>query len=252
MDYSTQKLSKETLEALEAMKFKTMTPIQEKAIPLLLAGNDIIGQADTGTGKTAAFAIPVIEALKADSNDIQALVMCPTRELCCQVASEFNKLMRFHKGFKCLPIYGGQKMGIQLKGIKQKPKVIIGTPGRLLDHIRRGSLKLRNVRTVVLDEADLMLGMGFKEDIESILENTKARKQTVLFSATMQGDIIKLAKRHQKKAEHISVKKKETEKPKIKQTYYQVDNKLKKEAIKRLLCFHEVRSALSSAILEDK
>lgn len=238
------KISKEILKALELMKFQTMTPIQESAIPLLLNGKDIIGQADTGTGKTAAFAIPTIETLDWNSQEIQALVLCPTRELCCQVAKQFNELMKFHRGLKCLPIYGGQKINIQLKAIKQKPQIIIGTPGRLLDHIKRGSLKLRSVKTVILDEADLMLGMGFKDDIETILTSTKARKQTVLFSATMQADILKLAQKHQKKAQHINLKKKETKKANIKQVYCEVSSKLKIEAIKRLLCFHELKSAL--------
>lgn len=245
MKFSKLDLSKTMLKALETMQFKEMTPIQEAAIPLLQSNKDLIGQADTGTGKTAAFAIPTIEALNPDSQDIQALVLCPTRELCCQVAQQFNELMRYHKGFKCLPIYGGQKINIQLKALKHKPQVVIGTPGRILDHIRRGSLKLRATRTVILDEADLMLGMGFKNDIESILRNTKGRKQTVLFSATMQKDILQLARKHQKKAEHINLKtNKGNTKPNIKQSYYRVEPKLRKEAIKRLLCFHGVKSAL--------
>ncbi len=244
MSFTNLKLSEETQQALKALKFQTMTPIQERAIPILLSGKDIIGQADTGTGKTAAFAIPTIEALDPKNEAIQAVVMCPTRELCCQVAKQFSDLMKFHKGFKCVPIYGGQKMGIQLKEIRKKPQVIIGTPGRLLDHIRRGSIKLRAVKIVVLDEADLMLGMGFKDDIETILKSTKERKQTILFSATMQPEILKLAQRHQNKAQHINVKKKEDKKANIKQIYCDVDQNLRKEAIKRLLFTHEVKSAL--------
>jgi ATP-dependent RNA helicase DeaD len=225
------------------MKFIEMTPIQEKAIPLLFAGKDIIGQAETGTGKTAAFAIPAIESIDINNKEIQILVLCPTRELCCQVADQFTQLMKFHKGFLSTPIYGGQKIETQLKAIKQQPQVIIGTPGRLLDHIRRGSIRLRSTRIVILDEADQMLSMGFKDDIEAILSTTKLRKQTVLFSATMQPDILKLAKKHQKNAEHISLKKKD-EAPKIKQAFFKIEHKKRPEAIKRLLNFHNINSAL--------
>lgn len=244
MKFSSLKLSEETLKALELMQFHAMTPIQEKTIPLLMQGKDIIGQAETGTGKTAAFAIPITEAIDLESKEIQALVMCPTRELCCQVADQFTQLMKFHKGYRCTPIYGGQKIEIQLKAIKDHPQVIIGTPGRLMDHVRRGSLRLRATRTVVLDEADQMLNMGFKEDIDAILNTTKGRKQTVLFSATMQPDILRLAQKHQKKAEHISLKKKKEEGPSIKQISYRVEHKLRPEAIKRLLSFHQIKSAL--------
>ena len=244
MKFSTQKLSKSTLKALAAMSFSEMTPIQEKAIPVLLRGQDIIGQADTGTGKTAAFAIPTIENLDPEAQHIQTLVLCPTRELCTQVTQQFAELMKFHKGFKSLAIYGGQRMGIQLRGIKAKPQVIVGTPGRVLDHIKRGSLKLRAVKTVILDEADKMLSMGFKDDIEDILHSCRQRKQTVLFSATMQPDILKLARKHQNKAEHINVKKKKDSKVNIKQTYYKVDHKIKPEAIKRLLAAHQIKSSL--------
>lgn len=243
MKFSKLKLSEETQQALELMKFEEMTPIQEKAIPILFAGKDIIGQAETGTGKTAAFAIPAIEALDISNKEIQVLVLCPTRELCCQVADQFTQLMKFREGFLCTPIYGGQKIEIQLKAIKQHPQVIVGTPGRLLDHVRRGSLRLRSTRMVILDEADQMLSMGFKPDIESLLGAAKSRKQTVLFSATMQPEILKLAKKHQKNAEHISLKKK-GEEPKIKQAFFKVEHKQRPEAIKRLLNFHNINSAL--------
>lgn len=243
MNFSKLKLSKETQQALEAMRFHEMTPIQEKAIPLLFSGKDLIGQAETGTGKTAAFAIPAVESIDLRNKEIQVLVLCPTRELCCQVADQFTQLMKFHEGFLCVPIYGGQKIEVQLKAIKQAPQVIVGTPGRLLDHVRRGSLRLRSTRMVILDEADQMLSMGFKDDIESLLGATKSRKQTVLFSATMQPEILRLAKKHQKNAEHISMKKK-GEEPKIKQIYFKLEHKHRPEAIKRLMNFHNIHSAL--------
>ncbi len=244
MKFSALNLSKEILEALKDMNFNKMTPIQERAIPLLLAGKDLIGQADTGTGKTAAFAIPTIEALKTDTKEIQALVLCPTRELCCQVAEQFSQLMKHHKDFNCVPIYGGQKIEAQIKLIKDHPQIIVGTPGRVLDHMKRGSLRLRSVNTIVLDEADKMLEMGFRDDIESILKTIKDKKQMMLFSATMQADILHLAKKYQNKAQHINLKIDQKEELKIEQIYYTVDYDLKIEAIKRLLSFHRVRSAL--------
>ena len=244
MKFSALNLSKEILEALKDMNFNKMTPIQERAIPLLLAGKDLIGQADTGTGKTAAFAIPTIEALKTDTKEIQALVLCPTRELCCQVAEQFSQLMKHHKDFNCVPIYGGQKIEAQIKLIKDHPQIIVGTPGRVLDHMKRGSLRLRSVNTIVLDEADKMLEMGFRDDIESILKTIKDKKQMMLFSATMQADILHLPKKYQNKAQHINLKIDQKEELKIEQIYYTVDYDLKIEAIKRLLSFHRVRSAL--------
>ena len=244
MNFTALNISKETLEALKDMKFTKMTPIQEKAIPMLMDGVDLIGQADTGTGKTAAFAIPTIEALKADTKEIQALVLCPTRELCCQVAEQFTELLKYHKDYKCIPIYGGQKIEIQIKAIKDQPQIIVGTPGRVLDHMKRGSLRLRSVRTVVLDEADKMLEMGFRDDIESILKVIKDKEQMMLFSATMQNDILQLAKKYQRKSQHINLKKEQKQELKIEQIYYKVETDLKIEAIKRLMIFHQIKSAL--------
>ncbi len=244
MKFTTLHLAKSTLEALEDMGFTKMTQIQEQAIPILLKGRDLIGQADTGTGKTAAFAIPIIEQLKDDTKEIQALVLCPTRELACQVADQFTQLMKYREGFSCVPIYGGQKISVQLKLIKNHPQVIVGTPGRVLDHVRQGSLRFRSVQMVVLDEADKMLEMGFKDDIEHIIKATPNRKQTLLFSATMQPVILQLAQKYQNKAQHINLVKNKDQELKIKQVYYEVEPDLKTEAIKRLLAFYRVRSAL--------
>jgi ATP-dependent RNA helicase DeaD len=244
MKFSALHLSKQTLQALEDMEFTKMTQIQEQAIPILLKGRDLIGQADTGTGKTAAFAIPAIEQLKDDTKEIQVLVLCPTRELACQVADQFTQLMKYREGFTCVPIYGGQKISIQLKLIKNYPQVIVGTPGRVLDHVRQGSLRLRSVRMVILDEADKMLEMGFKDDIEQVVKSTPNRKQTCLFSATMQPIILELAKKYQNTAQHINLVKNKEEELKIKQIYCEVAQDLKVEAIKRLLAFYRVRSAL--------
>lgn len=244
MKFTGLNLSKEILEALKDMDFSKMTPIQERAIPLLLEGKDLIGQADTGTGKTAAFGIPVIEALEPETQEIQALILCPTRELCCQVAEQISLLMKHFENYKCVPIYGGQKIEAQIKLLKNHPQVIVGTPGRVLDHMKRGSLRLRSAKTVVLDEADKMLEMGFRDDIQSILEVIKDKKQMMLFSATMQNDILQLAKKYQNKAQHINLKKSQDQELKIQQFYYTVEYDLKIEAIKRLMFIHHVRSAL--------
>ena len=244
MKFTALHLSKSTFQALEDMGFSKMTQIQEQAIPILLKGRDLIGQADTGTGKTAAFAIPIIEQLKDDTKEIQALVLCPTRELACQVADQFTQLMKYREGFSCVPIYGGQKITIQLKLIKNHPQVIVGTPGRVLDHVRQGSLRLRSVQMVILDEADKMLEMGFKDDIEKILHATPNSNQTSLFSATMQPLILQLAQKYQNKAQHINLVKNKDQELKIKQIYYEVAPELKTEAIKRLLAFYRIRSAL--------
>ncbi len=244
MKFTALHLSQPTLQALDDMGFTKMTQIQEQAIPILLKGKDLIGQADTGTGKTAAFAIPAIEQLKDDTKEIQVLVLCPTRELACQVADQFTQLMKYREGFSCVPIYGGQKISIQLKLIKNHPQVIVGTPGRVLDHVRQGSLRLRSVQMVILDEADKMLEMGFKDDIEHIVKATPNRKQTSLFSATMQPVILQLAQKYQNKAQHINLVKNKEQELKIKQSYYEVAPDLKAEAIKRLLAFYRIRSAL--------
>ncbi len=244
MKFTALHLSKPTLQALEDMGFSKMTQIQEEAIPILLKGRDLIGQADTGTGKTAAFAIPAIEHLKDDTKEIQVLVLCPTRELACQVSDQFTQLMKYREGFTCVPIYGGQKISIQLKLIKNHPQVIVGTPGRVLDHVRQGSLRLRSVQVVILDEADKMLEMGFKDDIEHIVKATPNRKQTLLFSATMQPIILQLAQKYQNKAQHINLVKNKEQELKIKQVYFEIAPELKIEAIKRLLFFYRIRSAL--------
>ena len=172
-------------EAVLDMGFEEATPIQSLAIPCILEGKDVIGQAQTGTGKTAAFGIPLLEMVNPDDNALQAVVICPTRELAIQVAEELRTLSKFMKKIKVLPIYGGQPIDRQIKALKKGVQIIIGTPGRLMDHMRRGTLKMDYVKIVVLDEADEMLDMGFREDIELILRDTPEHRQTLLFSATM-------------------------------------------------------------------
>ncbi|HZG87231.1 DEAD/DEAH box helicase [Paenibacillus sp.] len=227
-------LEAKVLRAITEMGFEESTPIQEKAIPIALEGRDLIGQAQTGTGKTAAFSIPIIQAIDPSEEKVAALIMCPTRELAIQVAEEIGKLARF-KGIQTLPIYGGQDIGRQIRALKKRPQVVIGTPGRLLDHINRKTLKLEDVRYVVLDEADEMLDMGFLEDIQTILSSVPEERQTMLFSATMPPNIQKLAQQFLKNPEHVSVIPKQVSAPLINQSYIEVHERSKFDALCRLL-----------------
>lgn len=244
MKFEELNLSAETLNAVVAMEFEELSPIQQAAIPMMLDGNDIIGQAQTGTGKTAAFAIPIIEKLDPESRKVQAIVLCPTRELAIQVTEEFKKLMKFNSNLTAVSIYGGQPIDRQLSALKRRPQVIVGTPGRTMDHMRRGSLKIDFVKTVVLDEADEMLDMGFREDIEIILKETPAERQTVMFSATMPADIIALTKKYQKNPQLINVTDQKFSGPKIKQSFLEVNNKNKPELLARLIDIYNIKLGL--------
>lgn len=228
-------LSPEILKAIKHMGFEEASPIQAKAIPAVREGKDIIGQAQTGTGKTAAFGIPLLEKIDIKSKKLQAIVLCPTRELAIQVADEIRNLGKFMHGIKVLPIYGGQEIVKQIRSLKSGTQLIIGTPGRVMDHMRRKTIKMDDIHTVVLDEADEMLNMGFREDIETILEGVPEDRQTVLFSATMPKPILDITKKFQKNAEVIKVTKKELTVPNIEQFYYEVKPKNKEEVLSRLL-----------------
>ncbi|MHB1126114.1 MAG: DEAD/DEAH box helicase [Bacillota bacterium] len=227
-------LSQQVIEATIDMGFEETTPIQEQTIPALMAGKDIIGQAQTGTGKTAAFAIPLAEKLNRESGYIQGLVVTPTRELAVQVAEEINKIAQF-RGIRALPIYGGQDIVRQIRALRNRPQIIVGTPGRLLDHIRRRTIVLQQVSMVILDEADEMLNMGFIEDIETILREVPEERQTLLFSATMPGPILALAQRFMKNPQFISVKTKEVTVPNTEQIYIEVQERQKFDVLCRLL-----------------
>jgi len=227
-------LDPKVVRAITEMGFEESTPIQEKAIPIAMEGKDLIGQAQTGTGKTAAFGIPLISKIQPAEDRIVALVMCPTRELAIQVAEEIGKLGRF-KGIRSLPIYGGQDIVKQIRALKKKPQIIIGTPGRLLDHINRKTIKLDDVQTVVLDEADEMLDMGFMDDITSILSLVPEDRHTMLFSATMPPNIQRLAQQFLRNPEHVSVIPKQVSAPLIQQSYIEVHEKQKFDALSRLL-----------------
>ncbi len=234
MNFTDFGLDAKLLQAITELGFEESTPIQSKSIPLAMEGKDLIGQAQTGTGKTAAFGIPLINKIPVSEERIVALIMTPTRELAIQVSEEIAKLARF-KGTRSLPIYGGQDIVRQIRALKKKPQIIIGTPGRLLDHINRKTIKLDDVQTVILDEADEMLDMGFMEDIQSILKLVPDERQTMLFSATMPPNIQKLAQQFLKNPEHVSVIPKQVSAPLIDQAYIEVHERQKFEAISRLL-----------------
>ncbi|GAX89119.1 DEAD/DEAH box helicase [Effusibacillus lacus] len=227
-------LSKPVMKALEDMGFESATAIQAEAIPVALSGTDMIGQAQTGTGKTVAFSIPMIERIDTEEDVVQGLILTPTRELCIQVADEIRKV-GIHKKVRVLAVYGGQDINRQIKSLKNRPHIIIATPGRLIDHLNRKTIRLQNIRMVVLDEADEMLDMGFVEDIETILSNCPEERQTLLFSATMKPGVKNLAQKFMKDIKHVSVKAQEVTVPLIEQVYYEVTERQKLDVLTRLL-----------------
>jgi len=221
-------------QALDNMGFEEATPIQEKTIPIALQGKDLIGRAQTGTGKTAAFGIPLIDGCQVDDESVQGIVITPTRELAIQVAEELNRIGHF-KNVRSLPIYGGQEIDRQIKSLKKKPHIIVGTPGRLMDHMRRRTIRLQQVKMVVLDEADEMLNMGFKEDIEEILKQVPRERQTLLFSATIPLRIQTLAHQFMKSPEMIHIDPQEVTVANTRQEYIETPEKQKLDVLCRLL-----------------
>lgn len=232
------------LRAVRELGFEHMTPIQEQAIPLFMTGQDIIGQAQTGTGKTAAFGIPILQKIDPEDRSLQAVILCPTRELAMQAADELRKFAKYMNGIKVLPVYGGQEIYKQIKNLKTGVQIVVGTPGRVMDHMRRHTLKMDHVHTVVLDEADEMLNMGFREDIETILKEMPKERQTGLFSATMPKPILDITKTYQKNAAYVKMTPKEVTIPLIKQAYYQVRKQDKEEVLCRLLDYYMPGRAL--------
>jgi ATP-dependent RNA helicase DeaD len=236
-------LSQNILKAITDIGYEEPTPIQAQAIPLIMEGRDIIGQAQTGTGKTAAFGIPALELVDPEFTDVQVLVLCPTRELANQVSDELSKLSAYQR-LRILPIYGGQSLERQIKALRKGVHIVIGTPGRVMDHIERRTLNLDNVAMVVLDEADEMLDMGFREDIELILTKIPEDRQTILFSATMPAQIMKLTKRFQRDPQLVKTIHKKVTVPSIEQYYYEVKFHAKPEVLCRLIDIYDVKSSL--------
>ncbi|MDO5146017.1 MAG: DEAD/DEAH box helicase [Eubacteriales bacterium] len=239
MQFKELDIRPEILKAIANMGFEEMTPIQARAIPVELEGVDVVGQAQTGTGKTAAFAIPILQKIDPKLKKPQAMVICPTRELAIQVADEVRKLAKYMPSVKVLPIYGGQEISKQIRSLKAGTQIIIGTPGRVMDHMRRKTVKFDDIATVVLDEADEMLDMGFREDIETILSQIREDRQTLLFSATMPAPIMDLTREYQRDPQTIRVVRKELTVPNITQYYYEVRPKNKGEVLSRLLDIYD-------------
>ena len=238
LNFADLGLSPEVLKAVGDLGFEEASPIQSAAIPVLLEGHDVVGQSQTGSGKTAAFAIPAIELCVPADRSVQVLIMCPTRELATQVADEVHKLSAHKRGIHAVPIYGGASYERQFFELKKGVQIVIGTPGRIMDHMERGTLQLGTVKMVVLDEADRMLDMGFREDIEKILSATPDERQTVFFSATVSKPIRDLIERHSNEPKSVKIEQKQLTVPAIEQWYYEVPQRMKFEALLRLIDFH--------------
>ena len=241
MRFEDLQVDERILRAVEDMGFEEASPIQAQAIPVIMEGRDVVGQAQTGTGKTAAYSIPVLEKINPDLKKLQAVILCPTRELAVQVAEEIRRLAKYMSDIRVLPVYGGQEIVKQIKSLKSGVQIVVGTPGRVMDHMRRKTVRFDNVSMVVLDEADEMLDMGFREDMETILTDTPPTRQTVMFSATMPKAIMEIAKNFQKNAEIIKVVRKELTVKNIEQYYYEVRPKNKNELLCRLIDIYNPR-----------
>jgi len=242
-NFSEFNISESTLRSLKRMGFEEATPIQEGTIKYALEGRDIIGQAQTGTGKTAAFGIPIIEKIDTKKPEIQALIIAPTRELAIQVSEELYKI-GYDKRVRILSVYGGQDIGRQIRALKNKPQIIVGTPGRIIDHINRGTLNLEKVQTLVLDEADEMLNMGFIDDINAILENVPKNRQMLLFSATMPPAIRKIATKFMENPKEVKIKSKEMTVENIEQYFIKSQEREKFDILTRLLDVHQPELAI--------
>src|SRR6185369_16702796 len=221
--FSELGLSPELLKAIDKLGFEKPAPIQARAIPLLMQGRDVVGQAQTGSGKTLAFGVPAVEKVDPSVRAVQILVLCPTRELAVQVSEEIHKLASFKRGIHCLPIYGGQSYERQFMGLKAGAQIVIGTPGRVMDHMKRGTLRLNSVKMAILDEADVMLNMGFRDDIELILQAVPKERQTVFFSATIPRPIQQLIEKYSRDPQQIRIEQKPMTVPTVEQVYYEVD-----------------------------
>lgn len=239
--FSELGLSAEILRAVSEMGFEEASPIQSAAIPPLLEGRDVVGQSQTGSGKTAAFAIPAIERVDANIKAPQVLILCPTRELAVQVAEETSKLAAFKKGVRELPVYGGQSYERQFRGLQQGAQIIIGTPGRVIDHLERGTLRVEAIKMVILDEADRMLDMGFVDDIRKVLEQLPEERQSVWFSATFPKPIVRLIETFTQDPVQVRIEAKTLTVPDIDQIWYEVDRRSKLEVLCRIIDMEDIR-----------
>ncbi|MCI9000504.1 MAG: DEAD/DEAH box helicase [Clostridia bacterium] len=244
MTFEQLELNQKTKRALGDMGYINPTPIQEQAIPMVLKGSDLIGQSKTGTGKTASYSLPMIEKIDMANKKVQALVLCPTRELALQVADEVRKFLKYQEGIKTIAIYGGQSIDTQIKMLKKGVQIVIGTPGRILDHMRRKTLKLDQVTMCVLDEADEMLNMGFEEDIEAILKEVSKPRQTVLFSATMNKKILDITKKYLVNPKKVKIPAEELTVNEIEQISISMKEAMKSETLMRLIEIYRPQKAI--------
>lgn len=244
MQFTELNINPLIIDGIKKMEFEELTDIQEKVIPIAIQGSDIIGQAPTGTGKTLAFAIPILNNVDENSSKVQAIIIAPTRELAVQITNEINEVAYYLKGVKALAIYGGESIEKQITALKKRPQIIVATPGRLMDHMRRATIRLNKVNIVALDEADEMLNMGFREDIESILEEVENEHQTMLFSATFSAEIEEIAKRFMNNATKVKVNQKALTVSLVEQFYIDVYQKDKVEVISRIIDINEYKLSM--------
>jgi ATP-dependent RNA helicase DeaD len=237
-------ISPEVLKAIELMGFEEATPIQSQSIPLLMEGRDVLAQSPTGTGKTFAFGIPIIERIQAGEGAIQVLILCPTRELVLQTSEELKSLVQFKQGIEIVPIYGGQQIERQMTALRRRPQIVIATPGRMMDHLARKTISISRLKAVVLDEADEMLNMGFREDIDSILETVPEEKQMILFAATLSREIMEIADKYQRDAIMVKVSHKELTVPGIEQFYVEARGKSKIDVLSLLIEHNDYKLSL--------
>ena len=232
-NYQELPIREEMKKAIAEMGFTEMTEIQQKAIPELLAGKEVIAKAPTGTGKTCAFGVPMVQRIQPEKGYVQGVILCPTRELCLQITEELQKLGKYIPGFSIVAVYGGQSMQPQINALRKNPQIVVATPGRLMDHMRRRNVAIDRTEMIVLDEADEMLDMGFVDDIEEIMRSLPVERQTLLFSATMPRPILSLTKKYMKAPKNVTISKEELTVPLIEQYYFETKDKI--EGLCRLL-----------------
>ena len=244
MRFSDLNLSSELLRAIDDLGFESPSEVQEASIPIILEGCDVLAQAQTGTGKTASFGIPIIEGMEENAKDLQALVLVPTRELARQVSEELKKLAKYKKFINIVPIYGGADMGKQLRELKKGVHIVVGTPGRVMDHMKRKTIRLDGLKFLTLDEADEMFDMGFRDDMKTIIEKTNPNRQTLFFSATFDNNIREFSKLYQKSPEKVIIEKKELTAEKIEQFYLELNRNMKTEILNRLILIHKPKKSI--------
>lgn len=244
MRFSDLNLSSELLQAIDDLGFESPSEVQEASIPIILEGRDVLAQAQTGTGKTASFGIPMIEGMEENADDLQVLVLVPTRELARQVSEELKKLAKYKKFINIVPIYGGADMGKQLRDLKKGASIVVGTPGRVMDHMKRKTIRLDGLKFLTFDEADEMFDMGFRDDMKTIIERTNPDRQTLFFSATFDNDIREFSRLYQRDPAKVIIEKKELTAEKIEQFYLELNRNMKTEILNRLILIHKPKKSI--------